>query len=443
MANASLYVSHSGNNTTGSSWTNAYTTLAAAITASGSTGTDFWVDSTQAESNASVQTFTFKGAAATPDRVFSVTTAGSQPPVAADETAGASFTTTAANAISVQGNVYVYGCTFSAGTSGTANLSINNASSAGDVTVDTCKLILGTGTAGASSIILGVATAAVANRTKLINTTVKFTNASQGINLGGGNVTWLNTASAVDSGGTLPTTLILNYASARSINLLCDGVDLQMTGGKAITGAFSIGGYVQFVNCKVTSGYTIGVPTTPSAATVDFIVSDQSATNYNQIRQMYQGKLIPSTSVYNNATDGDTPISWAVTNTANATPQSPFECFQIVQWAAAGTYAATRIQLTSATASLTINDVWVEVSYLGASYPLSSHVTTGYSPQLPSGSATALDTASASWSVGSVGNNYDLQVPSFTTSADGYVRFTIKVGKPSLVVYIDPAVTIA
>jgi len=450
MANTVIYVSHSGSNTVPyDTWAKAATTLAAAITQSGTTGTDFYVDSTQAETG--VSTFTFKGAAATPDRMFSVTTAGSTPPVTADLTAGASFSSSTTTAIQLNGFVYIYGCTFTAGSgSNAATMGLGISAAAFDVTLDTCKLICG-GTLTGSRVQIGNTTALIAQRATLINTTMKFSHAGQGIDMFVGTFRWLNTASAIDGTGTLPTTLFLAATSQRGSNIICDSVDLSALTNKALAGAWQTSGCLQFINCGLNSGYTVSTPTGPGACPTDLIISDGTATTYNQARYSYQGTLTPSTSIHNNATDGTTGISWQVITTANATPQSPFECFPIVQWAASGTYTATKIFMTSATGSLKTNDVWVDVEYLGSGYPLGKPATsfgagsgTATLPQIPQGTTPgSIDTASASWATSGQGTNYDLQVPSFTTSAAGYVRFTVKVGKPSLTIYIDPAVTIA
>ena len=439
MANAVLYVSHTGDNTTGATWAHAITTLAAAITASGTTGTDFYVDSTQNESAAGL-TFTFKGVAATPDRVFSVTTAGSTPPVTADLTAGASFSSTTTTTVAIRGCVYIYGCTFNPGTSSSAtSFLLGNSNADQDIILDTCKITQG-GT-GAMGILMGAANGGNSYRFNWTNTTVKFGATTSNIQVTEGFFRWTNTASAIDGAGSLPTTLFKGEATNVTSVVLCDGVDLSALTNKAITGAMGAAGAYQFVNCKLPSGYTIGTPVSPTSIT-DLVVTDSANTNYYQSRVSYQGTLTPDTTVFNNATDGVTPLSWKVVSSANANPQAPFECFEIVQWAAAGTFAASTIQITSATASLTQSDVWVSTSYLAASSSLASRVSTGTTNQLPQGSSPS-SLGAGTWGTGAAAHNYVLAVPSFTTSQAGYVRFKVRVGKPSLTVWIDPAVTIA
>jgi len=166
---------------------------------------------------------------------------------------------------------------------------------------------------------------------------------------------------------------------------------------------------------------------------------------------MYQGTLTASASVYNGATDGVNPISWQVVTNANCNPQAPFECFDIVQWAAAGTYAASKIIATSATAGLLTNDIWCNVQYLGsASQPLGKPATTFGAgsgtttlPQIPQGTTPGAITTGATWATGGLGTNYSIAIPSFTTSLAGFVRVRVYVGKPSLTINIDPKAVIA
>ena len=81
----------------GTSWANACLTLAAAIALSAA-GDDFNVYSGHAETQASLMTLTFKGTAASPNRLFSCDRTNA-PAQAGDLVAGASITTTGANSV--------------------------------------------------------------------------------------------------------------------------------------------------------------------------------------------------------------------------------------------------------------------------------------------------------------------------------------------------------
>lgn len=433
----------------GTSWTNAYTTLAAAIAASGTTGTDFYVNGARPHSESAASlTLTFKGATATPDRVFSTGVTNS-PPTTADLAFGAQFASTTSTTLAINGFVYIYGCQFTCGSgANTSNfqMATNNA---GDITLDSCKVILA-GSLASTAFINSANNSSL--RATWINTTIKFANANSGITGKGGLFRWLNTASAVDATGTLPNQIFQNVSGSAPCMFICDGIDFSaMASGKAIVdSAFTNWCLFQFVNCKFNASFVVNAPGNAGGPPRDVIVSDSAATTYKQSRFMYQGTLTASTTVFNNATDSVTPISWQIITTANARPQSPFECFDIVQWAAAATYAATKVFATSATGSLTSSDIWVEVEYLGASYPLASAATTfgagsasSTLPQLPGGTSGVSLTTGSTWGTGGLGTNYELDVPTFTTSAAGYVRFKVKVGKPSLTINIDPDITVA
>jgi len=437
----------------GTSWANAFnsttTAWTDAITASAA-GDDFYVNAASTCSNSTAQTLTFKGTAAAPNRVFSCTTITNNPPVTADLGIGAAHTTTGGSAVVIVGFVYIYGCTFNTGSgANSVNLSVGSTNAAFEVTFDTCKVVLG-GTNG-GVIKLGSINTNIGQRHTWINTTVKFANTGGAFNQNAGVFRWVGNTSAIDGTGSLPTTLFTTSGSVQ-FHIVCDGIDLSALTNKAITGSVNSAGFFQFVNCKLPTGYTVGVPASAGSGITDFVITDSGNTNYKVERYAYQGTLTTSTSVTNNATDGTQAVGWSVATSANANASSPFECPQIVQWVAAGTYANSKVFMTSATASLKTNDAWVEVQYLGnGSFPLASQATTlgagsGTSllKQIPAGTTPGtIAAASPAWATGGLGNDYQLAIPSFTTAQAGYVRFTVKLAKPSVTIVVDPAATIA
>lgn len=439
-ANAVVYVDSAAVGLgTGASWLNAYVSLAAAIAGTAATtGVDYYVANTSAETFATAQGYTFKGAAATPDRVFSCDKTNS-PPQTSDLVAGASCTTTGTSAQSVQGNVYIYGVTFNTAT-GTAANSQNLGSSAGELIMDTCAVNIKS-TTGTNSLVIGFTNGT--SPVTLYNTPISFAGGTAStITLATTTLFWKNTPTAVTSVSSLSN--LFTFTASRLANVFCDGVDLTgIASGKNIVSAMGDPCIFEFINCKITSGALFATPSIQGGR-IDLIVSDPTQVTYGQQRFAYQGTLTPSTSVHNAATDGVTAIGWQIATTSTANPQSPFECFEIVQWAAAGTYAASKIVATCATAGLTNADVWVDVEYLGSSgNPLALKVGSGNAPLIPQGSSPSNLSTGATWAVGGLGTNYTLAIPSFTALLAGYVRLFVKVGKPSILVVVDPLAVIA
>lgn len=432
MANWYVNSAAAGTNA-GTSWVNACTTIATVLGKAVAAGDSFFIANTHNESTAGSLTWTWPGTAALPNYIYSTDTTNT-PPTAADILAGAKATGTGTTVLAWKGYTYCYGLTLNIGTGATNPqfLAQNGVS-----VFDTCAINT-VSTNAATAIVIGGPNSLSANvgSSTFLNTTISFASTGQLIQVVQANFTWKNTAGAI-TGSTFPTALFQNCLGS----VILDGVDLSALGsGKTILGSGNTVVNVQIINGKLGASVVIAsTPTTPNIM-ADLVISDSAATGYRQERYRYQGTLTTSTTVYNNATDGVTPISWAVTSTANANRQSPFECFQIAQWAAAGTYAATLVQITSATAALTNADVWVEAEYLGnASFPIASIASSGPATQLTTGSSLA----AGSWAVGGLGHNYQLALPSFATALAGYVRFTVKVAKASLTVNIDPDVAVA
>lgn len=436
----------------GTSWANAFNNVATAwndaITAS-SAGDDFYVNAASICTFAGAQALAFKGTSAAPNRIFSCTGITNNPPQLADVGPGAQFNTTGTSNIFITGYFYCYGCYFNCGTGTSAvQLNIMN-STTSQMTFDSCQLnITSTGNSSSSIVISGGNQ--IGSKVTLINTTTKWLgNSIQSMLLNECMLEWRDTPSAIAAGSSGMSHFM---QFQRPVVVLMSNVDF--IGGVGITTGNTlidpvIGGIIQMVDCKVNSGVLIGRP--GSGSVVDQIVTDSGATNYKQQRDTEYGTLTASTSIYNNASDGTTPISWQVITTGNAKPQCPFECFGIVRKVPAGTYAASKVFITCATPLLKTNDVWVDVQYLGANYALGSPATSygagsgsATAIQLPQGTIPAtLVAASPGWAVGSLGYDYQLTIPSFTTAIAGEVLFVVKVGKPSFTVNVDPNPTVA
>ena len=113
---ATVYVdSNAGGAADGTSWTDAFLTLAAALSDAGTTaGSRVWVAENHAETQASIMTLTSKGTAASPIEILCGDSAAEPPTALA--TTGTITTTGSPNYINFDGGFnYIYGLTFTSG----------------------------------------------------------------------------------------------------------------------------------------------------------------------------------------------------------------------------------------------------------------------------------------------------------------------------------------
>jgi hypothetical protein len=233
----------------------------------------------------------------------------------------------------------------------------------------------------------------------LINTTVQFSAATDGIKLLACNLFWRNTASALIS-GTLPTTL---FGTPQYGGLaVLEGVDLSALGsGKTLVSNSTVGGVAfYFINCKLGASVAIGGAGGGPGALVDVVCSDSSGTNYAQQRSRYEGTLIHETTIIRTggASDGTTGISWNIATISNARWTMPFEAFPISVWntTTGANRTVTLYGVWNAAALPNNDDIWFDVEYFGASgSPLASIGSGTKSNGLATGSAQTAD--SSAW----------------------------------------------
>lgn len=130
---------------------------------------------------------------------------GSIPPAVADYTAGATVKTTGNHNLSIQTGAY-FGFTFVCADTGTGNQNLNCGTTNGhNVWLENCKLQLNS-TGSGSTISVGT-DAGFPGSTTWRNTTVKFASTGHIIVLEADPFEWSDTASAIDTAGTIPSVL--------------------------------------------------------------------------------------------------------------------------------------------------------------------------------------------------------------------------------------------
>lgn len=426
---------------TGADWANAFTTRAAADTASTVGGGElFWIADDHAETGAVGITLASKGTVANLNFYYDADHTVASPGTGDLKTTGA-ISVTATSDINIRGAFYIYGITFNAGDAANRGRIFLQNGSAASVSqkFDNCKLALNNSNA-ASLVTIGVANSNVVQYFRFNNTTITFGNASQGIAVVGGIFEWVNTPSALV--GTIPTTLFFGnqalYATVR-----VEGVDLSAAGaGKTLVGALPCGDY-SFVRCKLGASVTLAATPTGPSGRVDFIQCDNGATNYFQARFRYEGTLMQETTIVRSggASDGTTLLSWKLVSTANSKWVLPFESFPIAIWndTVGSPVTATICGIWGGGAVPNNDDIWMEVEYLGSTLtPQASFANNTKANNLATGSALPSD--SSTW--GGSTTKFKMAV-TFTPQMKGYIYVRVYVAAVSQTFYVDPLVVLS
>lgn len=438
---ATYYVySGAGGTADGSDWTNAFTTLTAAVSGKAA-GDVFYIAHDHAESTAGTVTLTSPGTLANPCRFICVNRAGSVPPVSADLRTTATVTTTSTSGITLAGlGAYWEGITFNAGT-GAGNVVCTVASTAfSKHHLKNCSLrIVATGSSG--QIRFG--TSGVAPTVILDNVTLSFAALGQQLALDS-RIIWMNTASALL--GTIPTTLIITPSNnSRGVIFEARGVDLSAAGsGKTIVGVTDDSpANLRFVNCKIDASVTLSqTPLTPALET-DFVRVGATGVNYNVASYRYQGTLTEETTIVRTggASDGTTTIAWKIVTTANAHWQSPFESPAIAIWNnTTGSAITLTVEGIWGDGSVPNDeDIWIEAEYLNdANSPISALVNDSKADIL----ASAAGQASSTETWGGSTTAFKMAV-SLTAQQKGWIFVRVKAAKASSTFYVDPKITLS
>ena len=430
---ASYYVwSGATGSANGTSWANAYTLLATAMSGKAA-GDVFYVAHDHAESVAGAITFSTIGSIANPIKVICANRAGTVPPVSADRRATATVTTTGANNLTINGWAHYDGIIFNS-----SSWLILTTANNHWLRFDNCSLRT------ADNLFVGGSSGSVgATYVEFNNTTVSFAGVGNFIQIN--NIfRWRNTPSALL--GTIPTALF-NLTSGRGGLVECSGVDLSAAGsGKTLIGSLGSASQAvtfKFVDCKLNASVSksnglSGYGTCEN----DFIRSGASGVNYTIYRERISGVLTEETTIVRTggASDGTTPLAWKIVTTATCTYSMPFECPPIAIWndTTGSAKTATVEGIWGGGAVPNDDDIWIDVEYLGdASSPQGSFVNDGKADLL----TTAAGQTSSSETWGGSTTKFKLNV-SFTAQQKGWILARVKCAKASSAFYVDPLVTL-
>jgi hypothetical protein len=415
----------------GTSWTDAYTTMATAVSGKAA-GDVFYVSEDHAESTAASVTITMPGTLASPNLVYCVNHSGSVPPVSADLRTTGSIAVTGVSNLTFTGvGYYCYGLTFSI--NGSATLSQGTTALCNAV-YESCSFQLLSATGGTMNIGGGAGC-----RIYWRNCTFKVSSVNSNMNPSSCVFEWYDTAGAAVIGPTYSTALIGN---ANSSTTVLRGLDLSGLGTNTIFAGTSGTQTLNLLNCKIGVGSAIWNPAATMARRVEIVRCDSGATNYRNERYWYNGTQTTETTIIRTggATDGGTAISWKMVTTANSKWTQPFESMQMSIWNNAVGVSKT-ITIYGVWGSGVVpnnDDIWFELEYLGsASSTQGFLINTSKSDGLATGTPVSSD--SSVWGGSTTPFKMSLSV---TPQMAGPFNLIIKAAKPSTTFYIDPLIVV-
>lgn len=313
----------------GSTWADAYTTLAAAA-AVDAAGDLILVSSSHAESSASGQSVTLAGTAANPVRVVCAPDASEDPTTS---TTGASVTTTGTSAISFSGSAYLKGIDFHCGT-GASSAAINMALTAGTSEIqdfEECNFRLNT--AAASTLNIGSTTSTVGKTVRWRNCGLRFANSGQRIAVYGIDSFIWEGGSMLSGSSTNTGGLVAVSNNGRGGNVEFSGLDLTALSTSMVlfVPSSTFVGKMTARNISLPSGiaetgWLVGSGQTTygwRAEAYDCAAGDSQLRVY---AQDYSGYMRDEAVIVRTggAAIDSVPLSWKLVSTANASAVAAF-----------------------------------------------------------------------------------------------------------------------
>ena len=383
----------------GTSWANAYLTIAAAC--SGKTGGDvLFIGDDHAENTTGVQNWFLSGSVTAPNAMYCVDHTKASPAVPADLKVGTLGAGSVQSDSTIAFNMYgyVYGMYMESGVGSSGTISPQIGSSRFMV-LDHCTIKNSSTNAGARTFI-----SLSSGTSEYLSCTFIATHATMQMNISASwaakfiNCTWLFPGSM-----TVP---MLTPGSGGSSSVVFEGCDFSaFPGTQLFTPTHNGGQFFTLKDCKLPAGaglVTLAGDFRPEQSCIWLINCDSGATNYKFDVYHYGGELHAVTNVLRTggASQG-TPYSWLVTSNANNLWNMPIRLPSISIWNPT-TGAAVNVTVEGIadprdfSALPNNDDIWFDVEALeNASLPQGTyHFGT---KAVPLATGSALTASSAAW----------------------------------------------
>lgn len=269
------------------------------------------------------------------------------------------------------------------------------------------------------------------------NVTTKYNNTSLGISLKGDFV-WTNTSNPI-IGNVIPQFLFWPSNGAPYGVASIKNLDFSSLSASALIPAdtYCSNRFI-FTNCKFPNSMIIGNnnPVGQGGISITCINCDSSGVNYQYYTKKYQGEIFDDNSVI--TVDGST-ISRKMISSTGATLYSTLDCDPLVVYNTLTGYPLNAaVEIINSGVTLRNDEIWLEVEYPSSSVnTLYSKVSDGKTHILAqSGIQTLSTTLWLNTGEFSSPVRQTLDVD-FTPMMTGLIYCTVKLAKPSTIVYFD------
>lgn len=442
MADVALWSGATGAGN-GSSWADAYTTLAAVIAAQGSSPTRVFLASDHVELTGTAPIFP-AGGGIVYQLISSDRTSGFPPTV---EQAGARIGSTNATNLTPTNSFYSKGVFWTAGENSTAtrNLAFDSSSAYNIVRIVGGGVELKNTGAG-SRFIFGTGATNRNTKFQFENAEIRFGNAGQGIQMQAAGLSIKDGALA----GSAITEFIKTFSTVAA--------DVDVSGLNMSTGAASMNlmasgipgaGKVRFDSIKMPASWTGGIMATPPAQGCLSVIAtnvDSADTNYRTMAVGWNTSLRTDTAIFRPGThwDGMTPVAWSITTGSMAYPLVVFDTPTMMVWnETTGSPVTVTAHVLTDGVTLKNDDAWLEVVYLDdAGYPLGAMVSDERPSQLAA--AADQDASTATWTTPGITTPVKQKLSvTFTPREKGYIQARVRVARSSTTIYVCPVPEVA